>query len=53
MALQEGRTASAKALRQGCVVSGVYMGCTCIMQGSGSLRRTLPLTDVGTDSEHL
>lgn len=40
MALQGGRTASAKALRQGCVVDRVHMGCTYTTQRFRSLTGT-------------
>lgn len=40
MVFQVGRTTSAKALRQGCVVDRVNMGCTCTTQRSRSLTRT-------------
>lgn len=51
MVLQQGRTASAKALRQGRAVDRVNVGCTRTMQWSGSLRRTLPLTDGETETQ--
>lgn len=40
MAFQVGTAASAKALRQGCVVDRVNVGCTCTRQQSRGLTRT-------------
>ena len=51
MVLQQGRTASAKAVRQGRAVDRVNVGCTRTTQWSGSLRRALLLTDGVTETQ--